>query len=788
MWRLFRILLGMAAILGIAVLLFAVYLQQQLPSVAAIKEVQLEVPLRVYSADKKLIAEFGEQRRIPVKLADVPQQLIDAVLATEDRRFYQHPGVDVRGLMRASMHLLLSGGERAQGGSTITMQVARNFFLTREKSFIRKFNEILLAFKIEQELTKDEILELYLNKVFFGKRAYGVAAAAQVYYGKELNQLTLAETATIAGLPQAPSAINPINNPKAAYIRRKHVLENMFEYDFITQDEFNKAVDAPISTNYHGADIAVPAPYVGEMVRRELLNYLGDDIYTSGYSVYTTVDSGMQRAANRALQNGLLAYDERHGYRGPENQWTAINPQDEAARARWQESLQAISTVNELQPAAVLKVEDSSALVLLASGQEITLPWEGLSWARKDLGQLRVSYNPKTAHDVLKPGSVIRVRQFDKQWRLAQIPKIEGAFVALNPLDGSVLALTGGFSYELSKFNRATQAERQPGSTFKPFIYSAALANGYTAASVVNDAPIVVQDYSTQGWWRPQNNSREFYGPTRLRVGLTKSLNLVSVRLLEQIGIKKTINHLTQFGFSKENIPSNLTVALGTLVTTPLELTDAFAVFANGGYLVTPHYIRTIVDINNQTVYTARPPEACPACNTGAVTTFKENVAPQIISSDNAYIMTSILQDVIKRGTGAKAMNLKRNDLAGKTGTTNDQRDAWFVGYNSEIIATAWLGFDNYEPTGEYGSNAALPIWMDFMGVALNEKPENAPVQPTSIITARIDPATGLLAREGQGNAINEFFAPGTVPRRGAAPAENPYVIRGEGDKVESLF
>jgi len=787
MWRITRILISGLTILTIAALLFAVYLQQQLPSVAALKDVQLQVPLRVYSADKKLIAEFGEQRRVPVKLTDVPPMLINAVLATEDRRFYQHPGVDFRGLMRASVHLLLSGGEKAQGGSTITMQVARNFFLTPEKSFIRKFNEILLAFRIEQELTKDEILELYLNKVFFGKRAYGVAAAAEVYYGKKLDQLTLAEMAMLAGLPQAPSAINPINNPKAAYARRTHVLESMYEYGFISQKEFDAAVNAPIEARYHGADIVVPAPYVGEMVRQELLNYLGKDIYTSGYSVYTTVDSRMQRAANNALQNGLLAYDERHGYRGPEQQWNAINPQDKNALVLWQQSLQAISTINDLQPAAVLTVSDKSVVALLSNGQTITIPWEGLSWAKKDLGNLRVSYNPKTAHDILKSGAVIRVRQQNKKWRLAEIPKIEGAIVALKPEDGSVLALTGGFSYELSKFNRVTQAERQPGSTFKPFIYSAAFSNGYTAASVVNDAPIVVQDYSTQGWWRPQNNSRQFYGPTRLRVGLTKSLNLVSVRLLEQVGIKKTIKHLTQFGFSEEHMNPTLSLALGTLVTTPLELTDAFAVFANGGYLVTPHYIKSIVDINNQTVYTANPPEACPECTSGAVTTFKENSAPQVISAENAFIMTSILQDVIKRGTGIKAMNLKRNDLAGKTGTTNDQRDAWFVGYNRNIIATTWVGFDNYQPTGEYGSGVALPMWIDFMQVALANQPESPPEQPAGITTARIDPNTGLLARPGQANAISEVFAPGTAPAQTAAMTVDN-AAEGENNQVESLF
>ena len=488
-------------------------------------------------------------------------------------------------------------------------------------------------------------------------------------------------------------------------------------------------------------------------------------------------------------KNALLAYDERHGYRGPEQQWTAINPKDKTAVARWQSALQAIATINTLQPAAVLAVNNDQVSALLGNGRKISILWEDLSWARKDLGDLHVSYSPKTPHDVLEPGQVIRVRKINNRWRLAQIPKIEGAFVALNPLDGSVLALTGGFSYELSKFNRVTQAERQPGSTFKPFIYSAAFANGYTAASVVNDSPIVVQDYSTQGWWRPQNNSREFYGPTRLRVGLTQSLNLVTVRLLEQVGINNVITHLKLFGFNEDKIPASLSMALGTLVTTPLELTDAFAVFANGGYLVTPHYMHSIVDINKQTVYKAKPPVACPTCTSGVVTTFKENTAPQVISAENAYIITDILQDVIRRGTASRAMQLKRSDLAGKTGTTNDQRDAWFVGYNRDIIATAWLGFDNYESTGEYGGNAALPMWMDFMGTVLAGKPENPPLMPAGITTANIDPASGLLATDEQDNTIIEIFAVGTVPTQTTGDnIENPYSVKGRDEYLESLF
>lgn len=776
MWSLTRIFASFFIVLGLAGLLVAFFLQQQLPSVETLKDIRMQVPLRVYSADKQLIAEYGEQRRIPVQLADVPQSLIDAVLATEDRRFYQHPGVDMRGLLRASINLLASGGERSQGGSTITMQVARNFFLTREKSFIRKINEILLAFKIERELTKDEILTLYLNKVFFGKRAYGVAAAAEVYYGKKLDQLTLAEMAMIAGLPQAPSAINPINNPNAAYGRRKHVLENMLEYDFITQEQFDEAVNAPVKARYHGANIAVRAPYVGDMVLQELLEYLGEEAYTSGYEVYTTVDSRLQKAANTALQQGLLNYSERHGYRGPEQRWEAIQSSDKASMERWEKSLQAIPSVNDLQAAAILSMNTNSIKALMGDGKVITINSEGLKWARNSLS-------------TLKPGSVIRVRQLNKQWRIAQVPKIQGALAALDPQSGALLALVGGFSYELSKFNRATQAERQPGSSFKPFIYGAALENGYSAATVINDAPIVVQDYSV-GWWRPQNDNRQFYGPTRLREGLIKSRNLVSIRLLEMVGINQTVDFITKFGFSREQLPHSLSLALGSLTATPMQMTNAFAVFANGGFAVTPHYVEYIIDHDGEEIFKAEAKMACPECaaNSEGVTTFRENEAPQVISPDTAYIMTSIMKDVVAKGTGRRAMELGRKDIAGKTGTSNEQRDTWFVGYNSDVVATVWSGFDQDSlGTGEYGANLALPIWIDFMRVALKDKPEHSLPRPADIETAVIDPETGLLARPGEAG-IKEIFAPGTVPSK-TAIADNPYAIEvGEDQHVESLF
>ena len=510
-----RTLLATAILGAISFIILVTYLEANLPSVDMLKDVQLQVPLKIYTADGKLIAEYGEKRRTPLSLDQIPQSLIHAVVATEDRRFYQHPGVDLRGLVRAAVSLL-SKGRKEQGGSTITMQVARNFFLTRKKTYIRKVNEILLALKIEQELSKDEILELYLNKIYLGKRAYGVAAAAEVYYGTTAAQLTLAQMAMIAGLPQAPSAINPLNSPKNALKRRAHVLERMFAYNYITQEEYDSAMNEPLSATYHGRPIDLHAPFIAEMVRQELVDTYGESVYDQGLEVTTTIDSRLQTAGNQALNRALLEYDQRHGYRKPIMTLTFSSQHNAKEELEhWLAQLQNIPRSNNMIPGVVTAIEEKKAWVLLQNNQYIELPWSGLSWARPQLNNMRLGPAPKKAADITKIGDVIYVQQQpNESWRLMQIPDVEGALVALNPDNGAILSLVGGFDYEHSRFNRATQAERQPGSSFKPFIYGAALEHGFTPASIINDAPIVQEDMSTEYDWRPQNSTKKFYGPT----------------------------------------------------------------------------------------------------------------------------------------------------------------------------------------------------------------------------------------------------------------------------------
>lgn len=715
----------------------ALYLNASLPNVDELTEAKLQIPLSVYTKDGKLISQFGEYRRSPVKLSEVPQGLIDAVLATEDHRFYQHTGVDLISLVRAAHHMLVVGG-RGQGGSTITMQVARNFYLSPEKTFIRKFNEILLALKIEREFTKDQILELYLNKIYLGSRAYGVVAAAQVYYGKTLDQLTLPEMAMIAGLPQAPSRLNPINNPTGAKVRRKHVLDRMYEYGYIDKAAYEAAVDAPLTESYHGPRVEVDAPYVAEMVRQLLYSQLGDKIYVDGLKAYTTIDAREQLAANIALENGLLTYDRRHGYRGPIDLKGNLTTLKEA------------TTQGPLLPALITQINADSATAILADEQTITLQWSGLSWARKDLGQGKVGAYPKNVSDILKKDALVYVlkNSTDNTYRLAQIPQVQGALVAMNPKDGAITALIGGFDFYTNHFNAATQAKRQPGSSFKPFIYSAALEHGFTATSIINDAPIVIAD-TPQSLWRPQNDNERFYGPTSLRMGLVRSRNLVSIRLLDDMGIDTAIEYAARFGFDPKTMPRGLSLALGTLDTTPLEMATAFSVFANGGYKVTPYVFDYLADEND--VILMRNEMLPP---------------PQIITAENAYIMTDILKDVIKRGTGRGALKLEREDLAGKTGSTNEHRDAWFVGFNADLVASVWFGFDRNRTLGkgEYAAQTALPVWIDFMREALHDKPEALLPQPPNAIYVRINPNTGALASSSDQNAVFEIFTTDTAP------------------------
>lgn len=753
-WKLFFT----TAVVGAAVVTaFVIHVEANLPPVDMLRDVQLQVPLKIYSADGKLIAEYGEKRRSPLSLDQIPQKLKDAVIATEDRRFYSHPGVDIRGLLRAVVSLI-SKGTKEQGGSTITMQVARNFFLTRTKTYTRKVNEILLALKIEQELTKDEILELYLNKIYFGKRAYGIQAAAEVYYGTTVDKLSLAQIAMLAGLPQAPSAINPLNSPEGAIKRRTHVLDRMLAYKLITPSEYKEAMDQPITTKYHGRSIELHASYVAEMARQKVIEMFGEDAYAQGYQVITTVNSNMQMAANTAITKGVLEYDQRHGYRGPVKRLRAGN--------NYQAELQDIPKVNTLLPAAVIDIQETAVIAILKDGSKITINWNGLEWAKA---------GAKTAAEILDVGDIIYVvAQGKDQWLLSQVPQIEAALVAMNPNNGAILSLVGGFDYERSSFNRVVQASRQPGSSFKPFVYAAALEHNFTPASIFNDAP-VVQDDPNNDDWRPQNYTKEFYGPTRLRTALIQSRNLVSIKLLQSLGIGNAIEVLTNIGIPTSSLPRGLALALGANNLTPLELTAAYCVFPNTGYKIEPYIVSKIMDSQNRVLYSATP----------TTVDSIEKPAPRVISAQTSYLMTSMLQDVVKYGSGKRALSLGRNDLAGKTGSTNDHHDGWFAGYNADVVATAWIGFDEPKNIKEYGTSSALPIWFYFMEQALKGKPNNLQSQPPGLVTVKIDPFSGLLANAKQTNAIYETFTEETAPRA-TAKISNNNAGQGEDQLLEA--
>ncbi|UTW10481.1 penicillin-binding protein 1A [Marinobacterium rhizophilum] len=764
------------ALAGVVVVLLAIAgvyyaLAPQLPDVESLREVQFQTPMRIFSSDNKLIAEYGEKRRTPVSYENVPIHLVRAFQAAEDSRFFEHIGIDFKGLSRAAYQLATSGHIQS-GGSTITMQVAKNFFLSRERTFNRKFNEILLALRIERELSKEEIFELYINKIYLGQRAYGIEAAAGVYYGRSIQELSLAQMATIAGLPKAPSADNPISNPQRAIERRNWILQRMHGLGYISDQEFEEASAAPNTARYHGADIELSAPYVAEMVRSELFERFGEDLYNDGYRVYTTLESKLQTTANRALQDGLLQYSTRHGYRGPESQLdTALTPD------AIQQKLKGMTSYAGLEPAIVSQVDNQSILASLKSGETVTVEWTGLEWARKYKSHNSMGPSPRKAADILAPGDVIRLQKSTDGWTLSQLPQVQGAFVALNPQNGAIRALSGGFNFNLTKFNRATQAYRQPGSNFKPFIYAAALENGFTPASLINDAPVVFKDESIEGnLWRPQNSSQQFYGPTRLREGLFRSRNLVSIRLLRAIGIDTAVNYIQGFGFDPQRLPRNLSLSLGTADVTPLEIVTGYASLANGGFRVSSYFIQRIEDQYGNLIFDANP--ACANCtadpDTDDTTASRLSPsAPRIMDPRNAFLMYSMLQDVIRQGTATRARSLKRNDLAGKTGTTNDQKDAWFTGFNRDLVATAWVGFDQPAPLGrsEFGGTAALPIWIDFMADALEEAPENGPVQPEGVVRVEIDPASGMLAYPGQKNAIFEVFRAEDVPARSAQNA-----------------
>ncbi len=849
-WIRYLVLLVFAACAGCALILAAsyLYLAPQLPPASDIRHVEFQIPLRIYSADDKLIAEYGGKRRVPLTYDQFPPLFVQAVLAAEDEHFFEHFGVDPVGLLRAAVELVRYREIRS-GGSTITMQVARNFFLTRNQTFLRKFNEIVLAIQIERILTKQQILELYLNKIYLGHHAYGAEAAAEVYYGKPLQNLDLAQWAMIAGLPKAPSAYNPITDPQRAVARRNWILHRMVVTGAITKQQMESAIQAPVTASYHAVEPQVEGAYIGEIVRQEAAKLVDQDIYTTGIRIYTTLDSRKQNAAVKALRDGLSAYDERHGYRGPLTHvdisklpklaWPGgqqaeaapnnATPKPELAKldepdpsqgldprlTQWVEQFKKQPSYGPLEPAIVTAVQDKQAAILLEDGHQAVLDWDALKWAAPALDNGYKGKAPNSASDVLKPGDVIYVRpvgtsQGDNHWRLAELPQAQAALVSLDPQTGAVRALQGGYSFFASKFNRATQALRQVGSAFKPFIYTAALENGFTPATIINDAPLVFDDDNLKGGtWRPTGAEKRFFGPTRLRVALYRSLNLVSIRVLNQVGIGKTMDTLDQFGLPTDRFPRNLSLALGSGSLSPMELATAYAIFANGGYRVKPWFIERIEDRNGNVLWKApkvvlcdedcdsgtqdagenattnTPPAAASAPVTGGPLSIETDstakapagppetvqpppvMAPRVLSPQVAWLMYSIMQDVIHKGTGRRALELHRTDLAGKTGTTNDQVDAWFSGFSPALVATVWVGYDSPRTLGrgEYGARAALPIWIEYMGKALDGVPSKPEPQPPGIVTVRIDPQTGLQARPDNPDAIFEYFREGHEPK-----------------------
>lgn len=754
----------------VAVVAIYLYLAPGIPSIETLKDVQLQVPLQVYSQDQRLIAEFGEKHRKPLQYNQIPAQVIQAFLAAEDDRFFEHPGVDYQGLLRAAFQLVMTG-QRRQGGSTITMQVARNFFLSSKKTYSRKLNEIILALKIESLLSKQEILELYLNKIYLGHRSYGVGAASYVYYGKPIEKLNLAQVAMIAGLPKAPSRFNPITDPERAVIRRNYVLGRMLELSMISQNEHDEAKGAPVSANLHHALSEVDAPYVAEMARAEAVSRFGDDAYTHGYMIYTTVDSHLQNAANKALQDALQSYDKRHGFKG-------IEAHLEGSADEWREKLMGKEKFAQLKNAVVAQVYEKSAELMVDDGQTLTLDWSGLSWARQYRDQDHLGPAPKTADEILKPGDLIRIYPEQKEdgstaWRLAQTPEVSGALVSVASDTGAVLALVGGYDFSLSKFNRAVQAKRQPGSGFKPFIYSAALENGFTAATLINDAPVVFDDPSMESAWRPENYSGQFFGPTRLRYALTQSRNLVSIRILRKLGIKYTLDYISRFGFNPEDLPHDLSLSLGSGAITPMQMAEGYVVLSNGGYHIKPYFIQKITDNQSQSVFEASPLIVCTDTEPNSSKFSQENepeltnkCAEQVITPQNHYLMNSMMRDVVQFGTATKAKALGRKDIAGKTGTTNDQRDAWFNGFNRRIVTITWVGFDDFKALGrgEVGGRTAIPAWIDFMRVALENQPEELPAMPPGMVTVRIDADTGKPVGANSKNAIFEIFKEEDAP------------------------
>ncbi len=782
----------------------------ELPSIEHLEDAQLQVPLRVYDRNEVLLAEYGEHRRTPVKFEEIPTNLISALVSVEDDQFWEHFGVDPMALVAAAYELVTTGN-KTRGGSTLTMQVARNFFLSPEKTYARKLNEILLALKIESELSKEKILELYFNQIYFGKRAYGIVAAAQIYYDKSLLDLSLAQAAMIAGLPQAPSKYNPIRNPERALTRRNHVLNRMHVLGYIDEETYDMARTEPVTAELHTTQTIADAQYVAELTRARLIEEYGDDAYKTGLKAYTTIDGRLQSVANRALRQALLDYIRRHGYRGVIESIDLDTIEEDPFDAE----LISDDEVGNLQQAVVTGISDTSATALITNYETIQIPFEkGLDWAAAYRDVDKKGKKPETVSDVLKVGDVIWVEKRDKDlWLLGEIPKVEGALVSLDSSNGSIHAMVGGFDFFKNKFNRATQARRQPGSNFKPFIYSAALEKGFTAASIINDAPVVFDDDSLEATWRPENYSGRFYGPTRFREALVKSRNLVSIRVLQAIGLRHATKYAQRFGLKKENMPYDLSLALGSGTFTPLEIARAYSVFSNGGYLIEPYYLSRVESGNGEVIFRHNPYLVCQGCeeeiedvvnsdtdeagteSIEAIETVESTqivakvedtelslespeafeaideiqpilYAPRVISEQNAFIMRSIMREVVSRGTAVRAKALGRTDIGGKTGTTNDQIDAWFSGFNDKFVTTGWVGFDNQQTLGrrETGGRAALPMWVEYMRAALDGVPETIEDQPEGLVTVRIDAETGKRATRDTVNSRFELFRKQNAP------------------------
>ncbi len=762
---------------------FFLKMERELPDINELKNVEFETPMHIYSSDGKLMYVFGQIKREPIAIQDVPKMLINAFVSIEDQRFYEHSGFDAIGIIRAALEYAKTQ-KKKQGASTITQQVAKNFFLTRERTFERKIKELIISLKMERELTKDQIMELYLNKIALGHNAYGVVAAAKVYFGKNLKDLTLSEMAVLAGLPKAPSTYNPISHPEKARERRDLVLSKMLEYKYITKQEYNEAREEPVISSYHGPEIEFRSDYISEMARQRVIDRFGENVTTKGIRVYTTVNSEVQTLADEAVFKGIMEYDRRHGYRGAAKElWTS--KETPWTEEQIQKYLKDLPTVNKLIPAVVNKVTEREIDVSMKNDHHGVIPWEGIKWAARFLTDRRTTGLPRSAREVAKPGQLIYVYTDEKGvLQLSQIPAVQSALVSLDPKNGAIRAMVGGFSFTQSKFNRAEQARRQPGSNIKPFIYSAAIEHGYTVSSIVMDVPIGSWSSGKSSKWHPKNSPNVYDGPITLREALAKSKNVVAVRLLRGTGLKNVVAHLEKLGYAVPKVYQNEPLALGTLEMTPLELARGYAVLANGGFLLHPYIIQRIEDDSGNLLYEANPVIACTTCDDHVLDPqaysdgHGHRIAKQVLSHANTFLVAEMMHTGIYggadrglsgfNGTGwrtAKAMP-NRKDFSGKTGTTNNSKDCWFSGFNADVVTSVWIGFDNHARSlgREAGATAAQPIWNYFMVPYMKNFPENPVYRPETVITHKVNRATGLFVGDGAGNARNEFFEIGTNP------------------------